>query len=60
MDLVLLAADVPMGRIQGGWEYVWASYAITWTGIVAYAVSLWVRNRAAADEGGHGGKERQS
>ncbi|MBX7112869.1 MAG: hypothetical protein K1X64_00945 [Myxococcaceae bacterium] len=39
----LLLAQVGTGRIQGGWEYIWACYIITWTGIVLYAVSLWAR-----------------
>lgn len=43
---VLLAADAsvhPVGRIQGGWEYVWGAYAVTWVGLLAYALSLWLR-----------------
>ena len=36
-------AAVGEGRIQGGWEYVKAAYAICWTGLSLYAISLWVR-----------------
>ena len=38
-------AAVGEGRIQGGWEYVKAAYAICWTGLSLYAVSLWIRSR---------------
>jgi len=31
------------GMIQGGWEYVWAVYGITWTVLIAYLISLRVR-----------------
>jgi len=41
--LQLVLAAVGEGRIQGGWEYVWASYAIAWGGLALYAVSLWAR-----------------
>ncbi len=34
------------GVITGGWDYVIAAYAITWVVLVAYAVSLSVRERA--------------
>ncbi len=41
-----LAAEAPrMGRIVGGWEYVWACYILTWTGIVLYSGSLFLRLR---------------
>ena len=43
-----VAAEAPhMGRIVGGWEYVWASYIVTWAGIVLYATSLFLRRRKA-------------
>ena len=47
--LTLLAAEAPraMGKIVGGWEYVWAAYILTWTGIVLYAASLFLRRRKA-------------
>jgi hypothetical protein len=35
--------SVGSGRIQGGWEYVWASYAIAWGAIIGYALFLWLR-----------------
>jgi len=47
------AARVGVGRIQGGWGYVWTSYGIAFGGIALYAVSLWLRIRkhqAAAKE----------
>ncbi len=43
--LVLLAQSsdpatrVGSGRIQGGWEYVWACYAIAWGAIILYTPS---------------------
>ncbi|MCI0570578.1 MAG: hypothetical protein L0Y66_07495 [Myxococcaceae bacterium] len=37
------AARVGEGRIQGGWGYVAASYAIAYGAMAAYAVSLWLR-----------------
>ena len=39
--LPLLAAEI--GRIQGGWGYVWTAYGLTWTALALYALSLWVR-----------------
>lgn len=38
------------GNIVGGWEFVWAAYAIVWTGFVAYSVSLLLRHRASKRE----------
>ena len=38
--------------IQGGEEYVWASYGLTWAGFIAYAVSLFRRLKAAKQEAG--------
>lgn len=46
---------VGRGRLVGGWEYVWASYIVTWTGIVLYALSLWVR-RPKGEAPGTGGR----
>lgn len=37
------ASRVGSGRIQGGWEYVWACYAIAWAAIILYTLSLWLR-----------------
>ncbi len=31
------------GMIQGGWEYVWAAYGLTWAGLLGYTLSLWLR-----------------
>ena len=31
------------------WEFVYAAYAVTWIGLAAYALSLWVRRRALED-----------
>lgn len=36
------------GVVQGGWEYVIASYAITWVFVLGYAASLWLRSREEA------------
>ncbi len=31
------------GQIDGGWEFVWASYAVTWLFLAGYTLSLWLR-----------------
>ena len=38
----LFAAEVTqyVGRIQGGWEYIWAAYIITWTTLSVFACHL--------------------
>ncbi|HLM42487.1 MAG TPA: hypothetical protein VEY88_25575 [Archangium sp.] len=41
--LSTLLAQVGSGRLQGGWEYIWASYAIAWGSLSLYALSLWMR-----------------
>jgi hypothetical protein len=43
----LLAAEAPiqMGKIIGGWEYIWAAYILSWTGLVLYTASLVLRRR---------------
>lgn len=33
------------GVLYGGWGYVAAVYGLTWTGLIAYFVSLIVRGR---------------
>ena len=33
------------GMIQGGWEYVYAAYGISWTALIVYAASLYLRGR---------------
>lgn len=40
------------GVIQGGWEFVWAAYGITWAGWIGYAVSLVVRTKRTQHEDG--------
>ena len=57
--LILLLAQQPSdpiyrvgsGRIQGGWEYVWASYAITWGALILYTLFLWLRRPERNPEG---------
>jgi heme exporter protein CcmD len=34
------------GVIVGGWEFVWAAYAVTAAILVGYAVSVYLRYRA--------------
>jgi hypothetical protein len=50
---LLLAQAYPLGtgKIQGGWEYVWAAYLISLLAIALYALSLWLRRRAEAHNG---------
>ena len=50
MDAIVLLADVAdaatrvgSGRIQGGWGFVWASYAIAYGSMALYGLSLWLR-----------------
>jgi hypothetical protein len=52
MFLVALQTSDPIsrvgsGRIQGGWEYVWVSYAIAWGAIILYTFFLWLRRPEA-------------
>lgn len=44
---LVLAADTPpaTGHVQGGWEYVWMAWGISWAGLVLYAASLFLRRR---------------
>ncbi|HLT30099.1 MAG TPA: hypothetical protein VK013_08645 [Myxococcaceae bacterium] len=42
------AERVGSGRIQGGWEFVWASYAIAYLSMALYALSLWWRRPGRA------------
>jgi heme exporter protein CcmD len=35
------------GVIQGGWEFVWAAYAVSATILAGYVVSVFARYRAA-------------
>ncbi len=43
LETTTLLAQVGMGRIQGGWEYIWAAYGIAWASLSLYALSLWIR-----------------
>ena len=45
MSLLLAAEALPMGRIIGGWEYIWTAYIVTWAGVVLYGASLFLRRR---------------
>jgi len=31
-------STAPTGMIQGGWEYVWGAYGISWVVLVAFTV----------------------
>ena len=35
------------GMIQGGWEFVWSVYGITWGGLVLYAWYLYRYERTS-------------
>ena len=54
--LALLATDTyppaGSGTIEGGWEYVWMAYGVTWTVLVLYGLSLWLRRPKAETKGG--------
>ena len=39
------------GVITGNWEYVIAAYAVTYVGLVGYAISLWLRKPRNNDGG---------
>ncbi|MBI3182052.1 MAG: hypothetical protein HYZ28_07890 [Myxococcales bacterium] len=41
-----MLAQVGQGRIEGGWEYIWAAYGLTWLSLALYGVSLWLRRRS--------------
>jgi heme exporter protein D len=45
------------GVIQGGWEYVWAAYAVTATILVGYGLSIVMRHRSAMRRRTSGGSE---
>jgi len=34
------------GMIQGGWEFVWAVYGITWASLIWYAFTLYKQRKA--------------
>ena len=35
------------GMIEGGWEFVWAVYGITWVSLFLYGVHLYRSERAS-------------
>lgn len=35
-----------MGVIQGGWEFVWAAYGVSFAAFVGYGISLALRYRS--------------
>ncbi len=39
------------GVVVGGWNYVWIAYGVTWTVLLGYSVSLWMRRRDRREEG---------
>ncbi|HLV60309.1 MAG TPA: hypothetical protein VKY51_02805 [Fredinandcohnia sp.] len=39
------------GVISGGWEFVWAAYAISFTVLAAYGIRLAIAVRRAEKEG---------
>ncbi|MES2641194.1 MAG: hypothetical protein V4850_17020 [Myxococcota bacterium] len=39
------------GMIQGGWEYVWGAYGLTFAVLVIYAVSMQLRLRQKSVKG---------
>ncbi|MEZ4323376.1 MAG: hypothetical protein R3F61_38280 [Myxococcota bacterium] len=41
--MIPVAAE--MGAIEGGWEFVIAAYALTWSVFALYTLSLWARAR---------------
>lgn len=51
MTSLVLLAQVGAGRIQGGWGYVWTSYAIAYGALALYSLTLWLRRpkQAAAE-----------
>jgi hypothetical protein len=48
MTSLLVLGQVGVGRIQGGWEYVWTSYGIAYSALALYSLSLWLRRRKQA------------
>jgi hypothetical protein len=52
--------SAPSGVIEGGWEYVWAAYAVSAVILLGYAASLIARyraERARAEREGTGASE---
>jgi hypothetical protein len=48
LETTTLLAQVGLGRVQGGWEYVWAAYGIAWASLSLYSLSLWTRRPSRA------------
>ena len=42
LNTLLVGVD---GVLQGGWEYIWTAWGLTWVSLAAYAVNLIVRGR---------------
>ena len=40
-----LSAPLFSGRIEGGWGYIWFSYALVWASLLAYALYLLLLRR---------------
>ena len=38
------------GVLEGGWEYIYLAYGVTWLFLGGYAVSLWMRSRAGGSQ----------
>ena len=38
MDPAVQPEQLPTGMIQGGWEYVWAAYGVSWAVLLAFVV----------------------
>ena len=45
MIALLIPVAAEMGTIEGGWEFVYACYGITWGTFILYAASLIVRQK---------------
>ncbi|MCB9682720.1 MAG: hypothetical protein H6733_14740 [Alphaproteobacteria bacterium] len=41
---------VGSGVIQGGWEYIYAAYALSWVMLIGYTASLWFRAPRGGEE----------
>jgi hypothetical protein len=48
--MLILAMSPGVGRIQGGWPYVVGAYAVAFTVLATYAVSLWLRRPKAHEQ----------
>ncbi len=38
------------GMVQGGWEFVWAGYGLTWLMLGGYAISLFLRSSSDGEK----------